>query len=132
VHVTNLLRDRRGRIERLVDDIARDPERGDTRQDELTEAVEELVLLEQAALHLLLPPDAEADYHRRAHERARIALFRVVGSARSSAARAGALRDLAAVFGDRSSALVDHLARALDDAELAHVGGRFSALLAAQ
>ena len=89
-------------------------------------------MLEQAALHLLLPPAAEARGHRSAHERARIALFQVVGSASSSTARADALRELAAVFGARSSALVDDLAHALEDRELAHVGGRFSALLAAQ
>jgi hypothetical protein len=124
-----LLLERRHRIQQLVNDISRDERRGDGRHVELSDAVSALVLLEQAVLHLLLPAEKEAQEHRLAHERARAALFRVVGSASNSDRRAVSLRELADIFGARSSALFDALSHALDEAELLRMGGRLSALL---
>ncbi len=129
MQVTSLLLERRHRIQQLVSDIARDKQRGDERLADLIDAVSALIVLEQAALLLLLPSDREAQQHRAAHERARAVLFRIVGSSCGSAARDLSLQELAEIFGSRSSAIFDALSGALDDAELTRMGGRFSALL---
>jgi hypothetical protein len=129
MRATTLLFERRHRVQELVLDMMDDIAARDERHVELLEAVGVLVVVEQAAMHLLAPVDADALAHKRAHERARAALFRLAASATRSGALASSLRELAEVFGARSRDLCDRLAGALDEAELLRFGSRLTALI---
>jgi hypothetical protein len=103
-----------------------EPRRSDT--VEFIDAVAVLVVLEGVLLQPDLVPPAARKFHRLAHERARAALFRIALAGTDRATSRRHVREVTALFGERSTGLIASVASSLPGVQRGDLGAELASL----